>query len=343
MRRRSLFVFAVVIGLTGTLIASGFSIGPFNPRAYLAHIPRIPLILCALLVIANEIVKGARWGAFLRASGVRIRMVDAISTSMASQTLTVLPGHDLLAARLVEEHQVGPRRAKMRQALPSLVARWIADAIALSILVTIGMTYYGSFTPYTLLPILVGLLLAVLCRWKTPARWMIQRLARFPKTQKLVRSEADFHRSARRVMHFRPLATGILYSICCTCLSATMLYVLTRGFGSRVLDLPEALVTHALSTLAGQISFVPGGFGVADGSIAGWMHFFGVGTGHIVLATMTLRLVNIVVRTAVGIATLTTRYQSMWEGSPRLLLRRVFSGTPVRHVAVPVVAPAEVA
>jgi uncharacterized membrane protein YbhN (UPF0104 family) len=117
---------------------------------------------------------------------------------------------------------------------------------------------------------------------------------------------------------------------------------LTRGFGSRALTVPEALVTHALSTLAAQISFVPGGFGVADGSIAGWMHFFGVGAGHIVLVTMTLRIVNIVVRTAVGIATLTTRYQSMWEGSPRLLVRRVFSGSPARRGAVPVAAPAEI-
>ncbi len=343
MRRRSLYVFAVVIGLTGMLVVSGISIGPFNPRSYLAHIPRIPLILCALLVVANELVKGARWGSFLRASGMRIRMVDAISSSMASQTLTILPCHDLLAARLVEEHSTGARRAKMRQALPALIARWVADAIALSIVVTIGMTYYGSFTPYTLLPIPVALSFAVLCRWKTPARWMIRRLARFPKTQRLVRSEADFHRAARRVMRPRPLAAGALYSICCTCLSAMMLYVLTRGFGSRALAVPEALVTHALSTLAAQISFVPGGFGVADGSIAGWMHFFGVGAGHIVLVTMTLRIVNIVVRTAVGIATLTTRYQSMWEGSPRLLVRRVFSGSPALRVPVPVAVPVEIA
>jgi uncharacterized membrane protein YbhN (UPF0104 family) len=342
MRRRLLFSFAVVFGLAAMLVVSGISIGPFNPRAYLAHIPRVPLALCALLIIANEIVKGARWGAFLRASGVRIRMVDAVSTSMASQTLTVLPGHDLLAARLVEEHTMGPRRAKMRQALPALIARWIADAIALSIVVTVGMTYYGSFTPYTLLPIPIGVLLAVACRWKTPARWIVRQLARFPKTQKLVRSEADFHRAARRVMRPKPLAAGALFSICCTFLSAMMLYVLTRGFGSRALAVPEALVTHALSTLTAQISFVPGGFGVADGSIAGWMHFFGVGAGHIVLVTMTLRLVNIVVRTAVGIATLMTRYQTMWEGSPRLLVRRVFSGTPVHRIPVPAVASMEI-
>ncbi len=329
MRRRILLLLAVAGGIIGMLIATGISIGPFNARAYLAHVPRIPLAICALLLFCNEIVKGARWGTFLRASGVRIGTGDAITTSMASQALAVLPGHDLLAARLVEEHSRGRYQPKMRQAAPALVARWIADAIALSIVVTVGVAYYKSFTPYTLIPIPLAIGIALLFRSKTPARWIARQLSRWSRTRKLVRSEADFHRAARRVMRPRPLAAGVLYSTVCTFLSATMLFTLTRGFGSSALSLPAALVTHSLSTLTAMISFVPCGFGVADGSTAAWMHFFGVGTGHIVLVALTMRLVNIVVRTAIGIATLLTRYQGMWEGSTRQFVRRVLSGRPV--------------
>lgn len=338
-QHRTLIIVAVVLGLIGMLVGTGISIGPFNARTYLAHVPRLPLALTVLLIAATEVVKGLRWGSFLRASGVPIRMQDAVWTSMASQTLNVIPGHDLLAARLVEEHGAadGSHHAKMRQTLPSLVARWIGDAIALSIVVTIGVTYYRSFTPYTLIPIPIGLGVALVCRWKRPARWIVRQLARFRKTQHLVRSEADFHRAARRVMRPRPLAAGVLYSTGTTLLSATILYVLTRGFGSAALALPEALVTHSLSTLTAMISFVPGGFGVADGSTAAWMHFFGVGTGHIVLVAMTLRIANIVVRTAIGIATLLTRYRSMWEGSPARLVRRVFN-TDAPPAPAPVMA-----
>lgn len=342
MRRRVLLVLAVVGGITGMLVASGISIGPFNARAYLAHVPRLPLALCVVLLFCNEVVKGARWGTFLQASGVRIRIIDAISTSMASQALTVLPAHDFLAARLVEEHSRGRYRPKMRQAAPALVARWITDAIALSIVVTIGVAYYKSFTPYTLIPIPIALGVALLFRSKTPARWIARQLSRWSRTQKLVRSEADFHRAARRVMRPRPLAAGVLYSTCCTFLSATMLYTLTRGFGSRALSLPGALVTHSLSTLTAMISFVPCGFGVADGSTAAWMHFFGVGMGHIVLVTMTMRLLNIVVRTAIGVATLLTRYQDMWEGSPRQFVRRVLSGRPSFAPTVAAMVPLSV-
>ena len=60
--------------------------------------------------------------------------------------------------------------------------------------------------------------------------------------------------------------------------------------------------------------------------------------GHIVLVTLTMRLVNIVVRTAIGIATLLTRYQGMWEGSPRQLIRRVLSGRPAFAPAAALVA-----
>lgn len=328
MRRRVLLILAVLSGITGMLVASGISIGPFNARAYLAYVPRVPIALCVLLIVATEIVKGLRWGTFLRASGVRIPFRDAISTSIASQTLAVMPAHDLLAARLVEEHSKGQYYPKMRQALPGLVARWIADAIALSIVATIGVAYYKSFTPYTLIPIPIAIGVAVAFRSKKPARWIVRRLARRPRTQKLVRSEADFHRAARHLMRPKPLAAGVFWSTCTTFLSATMLYVLTRGFGSTALSMPEALVAHSLTTLTAMISFIPSGFGVADGSLAAWMHFFGVGTGHIVLVATTMRLAGIVVRTALGTATLLTCYQDMWEGSPRLLVRRVFNSSP---------------
>jgi uncharacterized membrane protein YbhN (UPF0104 family) len=335
MRRRLLLALAVLGGITGMLIVSGLSIGPLNARADLAHLPRTPLALCVLLIICNEVVAGARWGTFLRASGVRIRIVDAISTSMASEALTLLPGHDLLAARLIEEHSQGRYRPKMRQALPALIARWITDAIALSIVVTVGTTYYQSFTPYPLIPIPIALGLALLLRSKTPARSIARQFSRWARTQKLVRSEADFHRAARRVMRPRPLAAGVCYSTICTFLSATMLYTLTRGFGNTALSLPEALVAHSLSMLTAMASFVPGGFGVADGSLGVWLHFFGVGTGHIVLIALTIRLVNIIVRTALGIAMLLTRYQGMWEGNPRQFVRRVLSGRPADSSPIP--------
>ncbi|MCA1668553.1 MAG: flippase-like domain-containing protein [Thermomicrobia bacterium] len=337
MRRRILLLLAVVGGLIGMLVATGISIGPFNARDYLADIPRLPLTISIMLLFCTEIVKGARWGTFLQASGVRIRMRDAISTSMASQALTVLPGHDFLAARLVEEHSQGRYHPKMRQATPALVARWIADAIALSIVVTIGVAYYRSFTPYTLLPVPVALGIALLFRSKTPARWIARQLARWPRTRSLVRSEADFHRAARRVMRPRPLAVGVFYSIICTFLSAMILYTLTRGFGSVALSMPEALVTHSLSTLTAMVSFIPLGFGIADGSLAAWMHYFGVGAWHIVLVAMTMRLLNTVVRTAIGIATLLTRYQGMWQGSPRQLIARIFSGRPIFAPAATVI------
>lgn len=349
MRRRILLILAVVGGITAMLVASGISIGPFNARTYLAHVPRAPLAICAGLLFCVEVVKGARWGTFLRASGVRIGIGDAISSSMASQALAVLPAHDFLAARLVEEHSQGRYQPKMRQATPALVARWIVDAIALSIVVTIGVAYYQSFKPFTLIPIPIAVGLALLLRSKTPAKWIARQLARWPRTQKLVRSEADFHRAARRVMRFRPLAAGVCYSTVCTVLSAMILYTLTRGFGSTALSLPAALVTHSLSTLTAMASFVPCGLGVADGSTAAWMHFFGVGTGHIVLVAMTMRLLNIVVRTAIGVATLLTRYQGMWQGSPRQFIARILSGRPAFAptsvvAALPIIIePAEVA
>ncbi len=329
IRRRLTLVLAVVGGVAAMLIATGTSVGPFHVNTFLSHVPRGSIFICALLIFATEVCKGARWGTFLHSCGVRIRMIDAISTSMASQALSVLPGNDMLAARLTEEHAGandahGPR---VRQALPAIVARWCADAIALSLIVTAGMTYYRGFEPYTLLPIVLAVTVAMLLRAHAPAHWLVRRLGRWKRTQHLVRSEADFHRASRRVMRVRPLVVGVLWSMCTTALSAGVLYTLVHGFGGNKFSVSEAIIAHSLTAMASMVSFMPNGFGVADGSMAGWLHVFGIGARRIVLVTMTLRLLNIVVRTAIGVAMLLTRYRFMWDGGTRQMLRRVFSNT----------------
>ena len=103
---------------------------------------------------------------------------------------------------------------------PRSIARWIADAIALSIVVTVGVTYYTPSPPTR--SSRSRSLSASRCSSarRRPARWIVRQLSRWSRTRKLVRSEADFHRAARRVMRPRPLAAGVCYSTCCTFLSA---------------------------------------------------------------------------------------------------------------------------
>ncbi len=341
MRRRVLLVATVVAGLLGMTVATHPQAALYSV-SLLNDVPHGVLLLCALLLVGNEFLKGARWALFLRAGRVRIGLWDAISTHIASQAINVLPANEWLAARLVDEHRNGTRRPQMAQATPAIILRWICDVIALACIATVGVAYYRGFTPMTLLPVPVVVAVAALLRAKRPARWIARRLAQWGRTRGLVRSETQFHRAAVLLIQPRTLLAGVALSCCTTGVAALTLYALARSTGSDAFGLPQALVTQALAALAAMFSFIPNGFGVIDGSIAGWMYAFGVGVGELTFVTVAVRLLNIVVRTACGIAMVLTRYRFLWAGGGRQFLRRMLRGEMPASPLVPVVVPAPV-
>ena len=333
VRQRVLLVATVIVGLVSMLVVTHPEVAAFSV-SLLDVIPQGALLLCALLLISNEFLKGLRWAVFLHAGRVRIGLWDAISTHIASQAINVLPANEWLAARLVDEHRVGSRRSQMAQASPAIILRWICDVIALALIATVGVTYYRGFTPLTLLPVLVVVAVAALLRAKRPAQWIAGRLARWERTRSWVRSETQFHRAALLLIRPRTVFVGVALSCGTTSIAALTLYTLARSTGSVTFGLPQALVTQALAALAAMFSFIPNGFGVIDGSIAGWMYAFGVGVGELTFVTVAVRVLNIVVRTAVGIAMVLTRYRFLWAGGGRQFVRRMVRGE------MPLVAPA---
>lgn len=340
-RRRVLLVATVAAGLLGMLVATHPEVALYGV-SLLDEVPQGALLLCALLLVGNEFLKGARWAVFLHAGRVRIGVWDAISTHIASQAINVLPANEWLAARLVDEHRGGTRRSQMAQATPAIILRWICDVVALALIATVGTAYYRGFTPLTLLPVPVVVAVAALLRAKRPARWVARRLARWERTRGLVRSETQFHRAAVLLIRPRPLLAGVALSCGTTTVAALTLYTLARSTGSTAFGLPQALVTQALAALAAMFSFIPNGFGVIDGSIAGWMYAFGMGVGELTFVTVAVRLLNIVVRTAVGIAMVLTRYRFLWAGGGRQFVCRMLHGAVPASRAIPAVAPAPV-
>ncbi len=78
----------------------------------------------------------------------------------------------------------------------------------------------------------------------------------------------------------------------------------------QTLSVSDALVANALSTLAGTISLIPGGWGVTDGSLSGLLTLFGVGAGVAFSVALVFRFLDLLFRTVLGIVVLFARYRS---------------------------------
>jgi putative heme transporter len=270
-----------------------------------------------LLLLANEIVKGLRWAYFLRASKLDISTFDALTSYLAAQAATALPGGSLLGARLAQEHG----NVKMRQATASLVGQSFADAFALSLLATVAIVATSQRNIQLFIPLItfVGAIFAVqVIRNRRLGDRILAFLAKYRLTRRVVPQSDDFRDFTVVLMKFRVLAIGAIYSVGATILSTAILLVLALSLTERGLHPFEALYTHSFSTVARVLVPVPGGYGVSDGSLAGLLNYLGIGLARATFVALAYRTVIMVFRTIFGALVLVARYPHLLVGQLRV-------------------------
>ena len=270
-----------------------------------------------LLLLANEIVKGLRWGFFLRSSGLDIGYFDALTSYLAAQAGTALPGGSLIGARLAQEHG----NVKMRQATASLVGQTFGDAFALSVMAAIAIVATAQRNIQLALPLLtvIGAIVAVrVIRSRELTQRVINLIARWKFTARFLPQSEEFRSYTAVLMNVRALSGGAAFSIGATILSTAILLVLADSLTERGLHPFEALYAHSFSTVARVLVPVPGGYGVSDGSLTGLLNYLGIGFARATFVALAYRTVIMVFRTIIGALVLVARYPHLLVGQLRV-------------------------
>lgn len=284
---------------------------PARMRALLADFsPRsLALVLCVLLL--RELVKAIRWTYYLRSAGVAIAPADGMTNFLAGQAVGVLPLGEVLRARLLREHGV-----PAYDVIPVVTMQVICDLIAFALVALIG-AYRGIIVWWlAVLPLAFPLLLAAVVSSDRVAAAVGRALRRSRTTARFVPVEDDLRAQMLRLLRPRPLLSGIALAFAVTAASATVLFLLVDDLSRASIGWGDALVAHALSTLAGTVSLVPGGWGVADGSLSGLLGLFGAGAGVALSVALVYRFLDIIFRTLIGIVTLFARYRTLFLAAP---------------------------
>lgn len=294
------------------------------------------LALVALLVL-NELVKGLRWAFFLRAARLDIRMVDGLSSYLAAQAATAIPGGSMLGARLAQEHG----QVRMHQAASGLVGQALVDVWGISLLAA-GAIFLTGQRPAQLLVPGIGVLLSlvVFTGLRSPRLRCagIGFFGRWRVTRRFLPLEEDFLKHAATLMRSRTLAIGALFSVASTVLSALILLVITAALTDRGMTGGEAIYAHTVSVATRLVVPVPGGYGIGDASLAGMLNYIGIGLARATFIALAYRSVGVLFRTFLGLLILLARYPYLLVGpidmprpqpvgvrrwAPRPLARRV--------------------
>jgi uncharacterized protein (TIRG00374 family) len=279
--------------------------------------PASSLLLLVLLLLGNELLKAARWAYLLRASKLRIRRRDAITSYLASQAASSLPGGSVMSARLAEEHG----QIRMYQAISSLVAQVIGDFFSPAVLAIFAILITGQPPLQIIIPIvtiMIGFGCIAVVRSRRIAFGLTNFLQRWRLTRRFVPEEADFWEHSALLMKPRVMLNTINIGIVSTVISAIIIWIITDALTDRGVSFNEALYAHSFSVVARHVIPVPSGIGISDASLAGVLNYIGIGLARATFIALAYRTIGVIFRTFLGLLVLVARYPYLIVSSLRV-------------------------
>ena len=217
------------------------------------------------LASANYAIRFARWELYLRRQAVRVPLGSSALVFGAGLSLSITPGKlgELVKSYLLRAlHDVPATRTA-----PVVVAERVTDLIALVLLAIAGVAAYGIATAlvFAAAGLVAGGLL--LLAWPQPTRALID-LATHPRPMRRLRAPLhDMYAGLAALCRPGPLAAATALALpawACECVGFA---VIVHAFPGAHVDLGLAMVIYAATTIAGALSFLPGGLGVTEGAM----------------------------------------------------------------------------
>lgn len=261
MRRWIWIAIAVVIAaaayvLVGDLDGLGSRLAGFEWRAF---------ALALALAFANYAIRFVRWQLYLRHQEVSVPTGSSALVFGAGLSLAMTPAKlgELVKSYLLRElHGVPATRTA-----PIVVAERVGDLIALLALAVIGVAIYGF--ERTLVVGCAALIAAglVLLAWPRPTRALIDLVTR---PRRLARFRAALHEvygGLAELCRPRLLALATALALPAWAAECVGFAAIVNAFPGAHVELGFAIVVYATTTIAGALSFLPGGLGVTEGAM----------------------------------------------------------------------------
>ena len=264
--------------------------------------------LVVLAVVANWVLRFAKWHYDLRCLDVPLPWRPSLRVFLAGFTMAISPGKlgEVLKAVLVRD-LVGTAVSRTASVV---MAERLTDVAGLVALGALGVTALPH-GPVLLGSIALALVAAVVAL-RTPA---VGRQARRLLPARLVEPVRLFVHGGRALLTTRALAIALGLSVVSWFFECLAFSLILEGLGV-ALPLRAATFVYAFASLAGAVSMLPGGLGVAEGSLTGLLAGLGTPLPEAAAATLLVRAATLWLAVALGVATLLVAFPGEADTRP---------------------------
>jgi glycosyltransferase 2 family protein len=257
----------VVTGLAVAVLAA-FSIhadlGKMGDR--LAHFAPGAVVAALALAAGNYVIRFFRWQLYLGTLGAGdVPVGTSALVFVAGFSMSVTPGKvgELLKSALLRDAAGVP----VSTTAPVVIAERLTDLVGLVVLGLAGVALYGVAVPVVLASSLVVALGLFVVSWKPLAHTVIDQLARIGPIGRVAPRIRQMYDTLSSLVSPAPLAWGTGLGVLawlCECIGFALI---VKGFPGADISWGLATLIYAVTTVAGALSFLPGGLGVTEASM----------------------------------------------------------------------------
>ena len=261
-------------------------------------------LLACLLAAANYAVRFARWQFYLRKVGVTtVKTADSLQVFLAGFALTVTPGklgEAVKAVLLRASHRIS-----MAKTAPIVIAERVTDLVALLLLALVGVFSYDVDPRFLIAgaALVVGGLVVVSV--DPVAKAAIRIAGKLPLIRRFAHRLDDAHAHTAILLAPLSLLAATALATVSWFFECLAFYFVVNGFPGAHIGLQAATFFYAATTVAGALSFLPGGLGVTEaGMLALLVRWAGIEKGPAAAATFITRVSTLWFAVALGLPAL---------------------------------------
>ncbi len=260
----------------------------------------LPLIL--LLAPLNYLLRYVKWNYYLRLSGLRPEPRMNRYIFMSGLSMTITPGKlgELIKCYLLKEHIGAP----VSQTSSIVMAERITDGLSVVILAFFGFLAYPFGKTVVPLAATILLLIILVFRAERPFKFLLARTAALEPNnflRKGLRFLAGFQQSAKILLAPQSLLFAVGIGVISWGFEGFVVFLAVKALGGAISLLASFFVV-SFSSLLGALFFLPGGLGVAEGSIMAILLQAGISSEIAAAATIITRFSTLWLGVLIGIA-----------------------------------------
>jgi len=250
------------------------------------------LIAIIAAVLFNYALRFIKWNWFLGILGIKVPLRLNLWIFFSAFTMVLSPAK---IGELVKSVLLKSRLGiSVARTAPVVVAERLTDLLGLLILCAIGFSQF-AFGGKTLVLVAVVMTAGILAITR-PSFWgMLDRLlSGKSRLTRLRNSIQAMQQSTRNLLSLKSLAFSVPLSALSWGGEGVALFLIFKSMGLELEHLLAiSLFAHAFSSIAGAVSFLPGGLLVAEGSMGAFFVYAGVPAATAVSATFLIRAVTL--------------------------------------------------